>query len=380
MRLQNLAQRPERDPLPVGQAASLAPADELRALVYVAEQLGAQPALATARLADERDQCNRAIARAAIKQALQQRLLHLTPDEQRVARADQVGAETSQRLDRAVQTDGLALSLDLDRRQRLIHKYSLRLPERLLRDGNAADGRHGLDPSCGIHHVSRNHPFPLLWPRSQRHHRLTRRDTNPHLQPQIRLTLVQLNNRLENPQPCADRPLGIVLVGNRSPEHRHHRITDELLDRPPIALELVPEGFVIRAEPSPHILGIDSLRRCGEADEIAEQNGHDLALLIGRPRSRGSECQPALATELRPAQIRGSTARTQHEPQPRAETSSTSRNRSSAPWTRMVSFGEYSRGYQEKPWPPVRRRTAQPSPLVPSSPHLRPLHTRDAHR
>src|SRR5205809_7394952 len=43
----------------------------------------------------------------------------------------------------------------------------------------------------------------------------------------------------------------------------------------------------------------------------------------------------------------------------------------------MVSFGEYSWAQEGKPAPPEWPQTAQSSPTVPSSPHLRTVHTRE---
>ena len=43
-------------------------------------------------------------------------------------------------------------------------------------------------------------------------------------------------------------------------------------------LELVPQTLVIRAEYGLHVLGIERLGARGEADQVGEQHGHDLAL------------------------------------------------------------------------------------------------------
>ena len=80
----------------------------------------------------------------------------------------------------------------------------------------------------------------------------------------------------------ADRALRVVLVRNRGAEHGHHGVADELLDRPPEALELVAQPRVIRPEQRAHLLGIHALRARGEADEVGEEDGHDLALLEPR--------------------------------------------------------------------------------------------------
>ena len=92
LRLDDLAERPEGDPLAVGQAAALPPAAELRLRLDVGEQLGDEPALAHARLADDRDQLHRTLLRSPLESPDQKRLLELPADERRLVGRD-VGAE-----------------------------------------------------------------------------------------------------------------------------------------------------------------------------------------------------------------------------------------------------------------------------------------------
>ena len=65
---------------------------------------------------------------------------------------------------------------------------------------------------------------------------------------------------------------------------RHHRVADELLHRPPVALDLPPETSVVGADAGADVLGVGCLGSGGEADEVAEEDGHDLALLVERGR------------------------------------------------------------------------------------------------
>ena len=74
--------------------------------------------------------------------------------------------------------------------------------------------------------------------------------------------------------------LRIVLMRRRSAEDRHHRVTDELLHRAAISLDLLPQPSVIGPDPRPDVLGVSRFRRRREADEVAEQHRHDLALLL----------------------------------------------------------------------------------------------------
>ena len=76
---------------------------------------------------------------------------------------------------------------------------------------------------------------------------------------------------------------------SRRAEERHDRVSDELLDGAAVALELRADTVVVWAENGAHLLGIELLGLCGEADEVAEEDGDDLALLACG-RGSGREC------------------------------------------------------------------------------------------
>ena len=54
--------------------------------------------------------------------------------------------------------------------------------------------------------------------------------------------------------------------------------------RPAVALDLPPQTSVVGADAGADVLGVGCLRSGGEADEVAEEDGHDLALLVERGR------------------------------------------------------------------------------------------------
>ena len=87
VRLQDLPERPEGDPLPVGETASLPPGRELGAGVDVGEELGHEAALAEARLPDHGHELDRARGDRLVEDALEQRQVDLPADEGRVVRA-----------------------------------------------------------------------------------------------------------------------------------------------------------------------------------------------------------------------------------------------------------------------------------------------------
>jgi hypothetical protein len=110
-----------------------------------------------------------------------------------------------------------------------------------------------------------------------------------------------LRERFADRERRADRPLGVVLVRDGRAEERHHGVADELLHGAAEALELVPDTLVVGREERPDVLGIGALGASGRPYEIAEEHGHDLALLAGG-RGRG-ERRAAHAAEPEPCGI-----------------------------------------------------------------------------
>ncbi len=98
------------------------------------------------------------------------------------------------------------------------------------------------------------------------------------------MLVVELVDRREDTQRGAHCPLRIVLVRNRCAEDRHHRVADELLNRPAETLDLQFHARVVRAQPRTDVLGIGLLGRRGEADQVDEEDRDDLSLLRSRPR------------------------------------------------------------------------------------------------
>ncbi len=81
LRLDDLAERPERDPVAVGEAASLAPGDELRVGLDDAIQLVDETALADSGDADEREELRRALVPRSLERVPDDAELALAPDE-----------------------------------------------------------------------------------------------------------------------------------------------------------------------------------------------------------------------------------------------------------------------------------------------------------
>ena len=99
------------------------------------------------------------------------------------------------------------------------------------------------------------------------------------------VTAVQFLDGLEDAQARADGALGVILVRDRRPEHRHHRVTDEFFHGAAMALDHLLELGMVRAEPGANVLGVGVLRGGGEADQVAEEHRDHLAFLADRSRA-----------------------------------------------------------------------------------------------
>jgi hypothetical protein len=117
-------------------------------------------------------------------------------------------------------------------------------------------------------------------------HRLAGVDRHPDGQAQPGPGLVEPVDGLDHVEGRPHRPLGVVLVGGGHPEHPHHGVADELLDRAAEALDLTPGPVVVGAEAGLDLLGVGLVGLGGEPDQVAEQDADDLALLALPPRRR----------------------------------------------------------------------------------------------
>ena len=120
---------------------------------------------------------------------------------------------------------------------------------------------------------------------------------------------VEVVDRFEQPKAGAHRPLGVVFVRQRCPEHPHHRVADELLHRSAEALDLLPHARVVSAEAAGDVLGVGAIRGLREPDEVDEQGATDLPLLAGRGRVARERTAARLA-EPRSVRIRLAARRT----------------------------------------------------------------------
>ena len=82
-------------------------------------------------------------------------------------------------------------------------------------------------------------------------------------------------------------------MSERSAEHRHDCVTDELLDRAAVPLDLPFGSAVVELERVPYVLRVSPIRSRREANQVHEEHGDQLAFLAS-PRGR---------TQLRPTRL-----------------------------------------------------------------------------
>ncbi len=258
MRLQDLAERPEGDPLPVGEAASLPPGREVGTRVDVAKELGHQAALAEPRLPDDGDELDGARGDGLVEDPLQEGEIDLAPDEGRVVPAGEVGSEAGAggfRLEHphrrllTLERCGLELLVVEHGRGRLVGRKTDRYAQ--LRGDR-------LDPRGGVDRIPREQTFTETCTRPETHQRLAGVDPYPQAQG-LAPDRLELLRALDDPKPRPHRPLGVVLVRGGDTEHAHHRVPDELLDHSPVGLDPGAGHLGVRAQHPVDVLGVGVL-------------------------------------------------------------------------------------------------------------------------
>ena len=106
-------------------------------------------------------------------------------------------------------------------------------------------------------------------------------DAEPHIQ---RFPCRQTADSVDDGEPGADRPLGVVLVSFGIAEVDQYSIAHVLGDKPGEARDRIGDAAVIGADNLSQILGIEALRQRRRADEIAEHHGQLPTLGVDWPR------------------------------------------------------------------------------------------------
>jgi hypothetical protein len=259
------------------------------------EELGRQPRLADASVTDHRHQLAPLLRADLLPRFPQPFELAHSPDEKALVSA-------LRRLVHGDQPEGghrplLPLQLqrgELLRFDRLVHECERRLSDQhLVGLGRLLEARGDVDRVAGRE--------PLLGPG----HDLARVHTNPRLHTERRQSVPHLHGRPDGTQ-------SVVLVHPRHAKHRHHRITDELLEGASVPLDDRPHPPEIAGKQRTNGLRIGHLAERGRLRHVAEQHRDRLTLLTAR--SAGLQLRAAVGTEGKIALALAPTAGTdQHQ-------------------------------------------------------------------
>ena len=211
------------------------------------QELRTHAALPHARLADQGHQLTRTLLIRPLERPDQERLLQISADERRRVRANDIAPEPRPSPYRPEDQKRHRFAFHRNRLQPFVLEHPLRLPVSLLRHRHAVHRGDALQPGRGIHDVAGDDAFTKLRPGAERDHPLAGVHADPNLQTQTRVGLVELVDRLQNPKRSTNRAFSVVLVRDRCPEDGHHGVSDELLDRPSVALDLLPQTRVVGA-------------------------------------------------------------------------------------------------------------------------------------
>jgi hypothetical protein len=151
---------------------------------------------------------------------------------------------------------------------------------RRLADEHAVHRRSRLQPSSCVDDVPCDHRLARSDLRAARDQRLACVDGDANV-------YLRFRQHIADRERCAHGGLRIVLVRDRRAEDGHDGIADELLDRAAVTLEFGAKSCVIGGERCAHVLRVPSLGLRGRADEVGEQNRHDLALFEQDTDGRG---------------------------------------------------------------------------------------------
>ena len=263
--LHDLHHRPVGDPVSVGQAA--APDD---ASLDRGERLRHQPRLAHAGVADHRHELAARLRLRALP-----RLDDLRELRARVRRTATRGCAPARPAPRRAGYAGTGsdFPFSAQRLHRLGHHRLVHERMRRLADQHLARRRRLLEPRRHVHRVPGRQP--LLRPG----HHLAGVHADPAADAQLRQRVAHLHRRPARPQ-------RVVLVRRGDPEHRHHRVADELLHRPAVRLDDRLHPLEVARQQRPQRLRIGRLPERRRAGDVAEQHRHRLADLARSRRRR----------------------------------------------------------------------------------------------
>src|SRR5437867_2466203 len=182
--------------------------------------------------------------------------------------------------DHTVCRNRMGFALQSQRRYRLELEALARQLGRCFAYEHVIRWRRGLDALRGVDHVARDGVCEDL-ARQQTGDDLACVHTDTHRQPDRILALealVLLAYRSLDTKCGVDGARRVVLMRHRSAEYSHHRVADELVDRPAKALDLSRHGAVIHTKDRLKAFGLQWRRQ--RPSQVREQDRDDLPLLL----------------------------------------------------------------------------------------------------
>ena len=203
---------------------------------------------------DDRHEPGARLARGRVEQVLEQPELVVAADERRLERAPTGRARRDRRRHAGPATParGLALALQRVLAERLERDRPRGGPLGRLADQHGAGRCDRLEPRGRVHEVAGDHALPVA---AEGHGRLAGQDPGAEQAAgrRVRGSCATASTQVER---GADRPLGVVLVGDRCAPDRHDRVADELLDGPAVALDDRPGEREVGVEELPDVLRV----------------------------------------------------------------------------------------------------------------------------
>ena len=246
--LDDLGERPEREPGAVRQAPPLAPDDRLRALRREALELDEQAGLADTRVADERHCLERPVGASSVEHVSQVREVVVAAEDGRLGAASQLALGSGHERERLPRVDGDALALRHHGLERLVLHGVLGGPAGCRPDDDRSGPCLLLEPGGGVDDVSGDRRLTAARVGGEVEQYLTRRDADAHSEVLSALGVVDVLDRAARGEGRSQRALGVVLMGDRRAEDAEDRIADELLHRAAETLELRADAAVVRRQ------------------------------------------------------------------------------------------------------------------------------------
>jgi hypothetical protein len=271
--LNDLAQRPERDALAVGKTA---PRHDPRVVCERRAQFCHETRLADPGRPEDREQVVRPLLDCALEGQLELRELSTSADQRRLEMTREARASV-ENVDEPPGDDRLVLPAQREWVERFDDDRIAHEPARRVTDQNLASTGRLLKPGRNVDGVAGDECVRL--------HALAREDlarvhAGADLDPEATLALelfVQLHNRFACLDGRPDRPQRIVLVHHRHSEHRHHGITDELLDGSSVAMQRIRNTLEVPEHELPQRLRVELCTQTGRVRNVDEDDGHRLA-------------------------------------------------------------------------------------------------------